>query len=165
MDKRSMADDELKTAAETARQRLTHRLWLLGDAQSWADQIILGMEKPHDWLIDVSTATTIAEARDALLKADGQPDVNRVWSALMSDWLRILLAAPERDSEIAKILFDLAMEGEVPAREASGAMYSFWDAIDLAKDGTFGTLEEERDKLRDFLHRWSGPRGTEAKAR
>jgi hypothetical protein len=159
-----MTDDELKTAAETARQRLTHRLWLLRDAQSWADEVILSMDKPHQWLIEVSTATTTAEARDALLKADGKPDANRVWSALMGDWLRILVADPERDSEIAKALFDLAMAGEVPAREASGPMYSFWDAIDLAKEGTFGTVEEERAKLRDFLNRWSGPRVAEARA-
>ena len=51
-----------KTAAEIARQRLVHGLWHVGDAQSWADRIIVGMEKPHEWLIDVSTARTAAEA-------------------------------------------------------------------------------------------------------
>jgi hypothetical protein len=151
-----MAYDELKTAAETARQRLAHRLWRLGDAQSWADGIIVSMEKPHEWLIDVSTSTTTAEAREALLRAEGEPDKRRVWAALMSDWLRILDAEPERDSEIGKTLYDLAMADEVPAREASATMYSFWDAIDLAKQGTYGAIEEERAKLRDFLHRWSG---------
>jgi hypothetical protein len=80
----------------------------------------------------------------------------------MGDWLRILDAEPERDSEIAKVLFDLAMAGEVPAREAAGAMYAFWDSIDLAKDGTFGAPEEERAKLRSFLQRWSATEETEA---
>jgi hypothetical protein len=159
-----MAYDELKTAAETARRRLAHRLWRLDDAQSWADGIIVGMEKPHEWLIDVSTAKTAAEARDALLRAEGEPDTGRVWAALMGDWLRILEAEPERDSEIGKVLFDLAMDGEVPSREAAGAMYSFWDAIDLAKKGSFGVLEEERAKLRDFLRRWSGSEGAEPAA-
>jgi hypothetical protein len=147
--------DELKTAAEIARRRLVHRLWQLGDAQAWADQLIMRMDKPHDWLIDVSTATTTADARDALVRAEGTPDTNQVWAALMGDWLRLLDAQPERDSEIAKVLFELAMDGDVPEQGTSAAMYSFWDAIDLAKDGTFGTLEEERAKLRDFLHRWS----------
>jgi hypothetical protein len=95
----------------------------------------------------------------------GKPDTTRVWAALMSDWLRILVADPQRDSEIAKVLFDLAMTGDVPAPEASGAMYSFWDAIDLAKEGAFGALEEERAKLREFLHRWSAPPGGEVKSR
>lgn len=157
-----MLFDELKTEAETARQRLVHRLWGLADVESWADQVILRMEKPYEWLIDVSTATTTAEARDALLRASGQPDARRVWAALMGDWLRILDAEPERDTEIAKVLFDLAMDGEFPAREASGAMYSFWDSIDLAKEGRFGALEEERAKLRGFLHRWSATEETEA---
>ncbi len=49
--------DDLKTAAETARRRLHHRLWRLADVQSWADGIILRMERPHEWLIDVSTAS------------------------------------------------------------------------------------------------------------
>ena len=153
-----MAYDELKTAAETARQRLEHRLWSLGDAQSWADGIIVGMDEPHAWLIDVSTAATTADARDALLRAEGDPDTSRVWAALMGDWLRLLDAEPERDSEIGKVLFDLAMAGEVPAREAAGAMYSFWDAIDLAKEGLFGLVDEERAKLRDFLQQWSEAR-------
>jgi len=151
-----MAFDELKTAAETARQHLAHRLWRLDEARSWADRIIAGMEKPHEWLIDVSTATTTAEAHDALLRAEGEPDTSRMWATLMEDWLRMLEAEPGRDSEIGKALFDLAMAGEVPSPEAYGPMYAFWDAIDLAKQGTFGVPEEERAKLRDFLQQWSG---------
>ena len=160
-----MLFDELKTEAETARQRLAHRLWSLTDVRSWADGIALRMDKPHEWLIDVSTATTTAEAGDALLRADGEPQASRVWAALMGDWLRLLDAEPERDSEIAKALFDLVMAGEVPAREAAGGMYSFWDAIDLAKEGRFGTLEEERAKLRGFLLRWSATEGAEVAGR
>ena len=160
-----MLFDELKTEAEIARQRLVHELWGLADVQSWADETILRMEKPREWLIDVSTATTTSEAREALLRADGIPHARRVWAVLTGDWLRLLDAEPERDSEIAKVLFYLAMAGEVPAREASAAMYSFWDAIDLAKEGKFGALAEERAKLRDFLHRWSATEGTEAAGR
>src|SRR5688572_11512670 len=120
-----MAYDGLKTAAETARRRLHHRLWRLADAQTWADSIILRMERPHEWLIDVSTARTPADARDALLQADGEPDPRQVWAALMGDWLALLEAHPDRDSEIARVLYDLAMADDVPAPEASGPMYSF----------------------------------------
>ena len=149
-----MAVDDLKTAAEIARRRLHHRLWQLRDAQAWAEGVIVRMERPHEWLIDVSTAQTPADARDALLHADGPSDERAVWAALMGDWLRILDAHPERDSEIAKELFYLAQHDDVPAREARGQMWSFWDAIDLAKDGSWGVLEEERRKLREFLAGW-----------
>jgi hypothetical protein len=152
-----MEFDELKTAAETARRRLAHQLWRLADAQSWADRIIAEMAVPHAWLIEVSTAATTADAQDALLGAEGEPDTGRVWAALMTDWLRILDAEPERDSEIAKELFYIATDNQAPSREAAGEMYSFWDAIDLAKEGTFGFHEQERAKLRDFLQRWSEP--------
>jgi hypothetical protein len=150
-----MAVDELKTAAEIARRRLHHRLWQLREVQAWADGIILRMDRPHEWLIDVSTAQTTADARDALLHAEGQADERAVWTALMGDWLQILDAQPERDSEIAKVLYDLAKSEDVPAREASGPMWSFWDAIDLAKEGSYGVLSEEQRKLREFLFRWS----------
>jgi hypothetical protein len=152
-----MAYDELKTAAETARQRLQHGLWQLVAAQAWADEIIQRLDQPPEWLIAVSTAQNPDEAQAALLRADGEPDPREVWAALMGDWLRLLEAEPERDSEIGRVLFDLAMDGDVPAREAAGPMYSFWDAIDLAKAGNHGALAEERDKLREFLQRWSKP--------
>ena len=156
-----MAYDELKTAAETVRRRLHHRLWRLAEAQTWADGISLRMDRPHDWLIDVSTAKTAAHARDALLRADGEPDSRQVWAGLMGDWVALLKAQPDRDSEIARVLFDLAMADDVPAPEASGPMYAFWDGIDLAKERTYGVLEDERRKLRDFLTLWSKPQGTQ----
>jgi hypothetical protein len=74
---------------------------------------------------DVSTAQTTADARDALLHAEGHADERAVWTALMGDWLEILDAQPERDSEIAKVLYDLATSDDVPAREALGPMSSF----------------------------------------
>lgn len=150
-----MADNQLKTAAETLRRRLQLRLCALREAQAWADDHILAMATPHEWLIDLSVAKTTAEARDALLLADGVPDATQVWAALMREWLVILERDPERDSEIAKVLYDLAMNDEAPAREAFGPMYSFWDAIDLAKEGSHGVLEEEREQLLQFLRRWS----------
>jgi hypothetical protein len=75
----------------------------------------------------------------------------------MADWSALLEAQPDRDSDIARVLYDLAMADEVPAPEAFGPMCSFWDAIDLAKEGSHGVLEEERRKLREFLALWSKP--------
>jgi hypothetical protein len=36
-------------------------------------------------------------------------------------------------------------------------MYGFWDAIDLAREGSYGDLDVERQRLRDFLVAWSTP--------
>src|SRR3954466_14004665 len=99
-----MAYDELKTEAETGRQRLVHGLWSLAQVQSWADELITRIESPPAWLIDLSAATTIAEAGEALLRAEGEPDMTQVWAALMGDWSRLLEAQPDRDSEIAREL-------------------------------------------------------------
>jgi hypothetical protein len=152
-----MADTRLKTAAETLRRRLHFRMCELGEVQAWADQQIAAMEAPHPWLIDLSVAATAADAREILSGVEGEPDQKQVWAALMREWLALLEAAPDRDSEIGRVLFHLAMDDDVPAPEARADMYSFWDAIDLAKDGSHGVLEEERAKLHQFLKYWSEP--------
>ena len=73
----------------------------------------------------------------------------------MKAWLQLLNEKPDRDSDIARVQYDLGMQGEVPAPGLEGEMMSFWDAIDLARDGTYGKLEVERAKLAEFLSRWS----------
>ena len=74
----------------------------------------------------------------------------------MADWLAILEANPNEDSKIAKELFGLATRDEAPDPSAVGEMWGFWDDIDLAKEGHYGLLQDERDKLKNFLRKWSG---------
>jgi hypothetical protein len=88
-------------------------------------------------------------------RGEPRPDPEPAWATRMRDWLALLQAAPDRDSEIARELFYLAMNDEVPAPEARAPMYAFWDAIDMAKKGSHGDLAEERGKLDQFLRRWS----------
>jgi hypothetical protein len=151
-----MIASELKTAAETLRRRLDVGLRTLEEAQAWADDALGQMQAPPAWLVDVSMARTSDDAQAALARVEGEADAAAVWAAVMADWLAVLDAQPERDSEIGRALFYLAEDGDVPAPEARGEMYGFWDSIDLAKDGFFAAIEAERAKLRAFLVRWSG---------
>jgi hypothetical protein len=101
--------------------------------------------------------TEADELRRRLQQGPGEPkaDIQPEWAARMRDWLALLQSAPDRDSEIARELFYLAMNDEVPAPEARASMYAFWDAIDMAREGTHGDLAEERAKLDQFLRHWS----------
>ncbi len=93
-----------------------------------------------------------------LQEVDGEPNMTSVWSALMAGWESLLTEEPGRDSEIARVLFDLAANGEMPAPEAECDMLTLWDGRDLARDGIYGDRYEQRERLRTFLRRWASER-------
>ena len=72
----------------------------------------------------------------------------------MASYRDLLDRRPDLDSKIAKVLYGMYLDEDVPIEETLGEMASFWDGIDLARDGVFD-LETERRKLRAFLERWS----------
>jgi hypothetical protein len=83
-----------------------------------------------------------------------EADQRVVWADLMSGWKDLLDREPGRDSEIAKKLYFLGLDQDPCIPRDVGDLMYFWDAIDLARDGSWGSLDVERDKLRAFLARW-----------
>lgn len=148
---------DLKCAAEIWRRQLSAGMAPLCEAVAWADGLIARLDEPPYWLIAVSMADGVEEALRALEDVKGQVDRAEVWAMLLGNWRELLERHPERDSDIARALYGLAAEGDVPAPGLEGEMMSFWDAIDLARDGIHGVLEEERARLMSFLARWSAP--------
>ena len=144
-----------KTLAETQRQLLAEDVVPLGAMQTWADEQIAAMSEPPYWLIAVSMAKSTEDALSALADVPGTANGLFVWTALTRAWREILGQQPERDSEIAKHLYFIGMQGRSPIPGIDGDLMSFWDAIDLARDGTYGSLEAERKRLRVFLERWA----------
>jgi hypothetical protein len=146
----------LKTLAETKRRFLEAGLVTLGQLTAWADDRIAGLAEPPDWLIAVSTARSMPDAADALGGVDGVADAVTVWRDVARGLLEVLDREPQRDSEIGRYLFYLGMNKEAPTLGTMGELMSFWDSIDLARDGVYGDLEEERQRLRRFLALRSG---------
>src|SRR6185436_9524201 len=104
--------DDLKTAAEIWRRRLAWRLATLRDVERWADEHIAHLDEPPYWLIAVSMAQRVEDAISALQDVEGDVDMAEVWAALMRDWLAMLESHPERDSDIARALYYLGMDGD-----------------------------------------------------
>jgi hypothetical protein len=146
---------DLKTAAEILRRRLRDGLTTEADVKAWADGLISEADQPEAWLIDVSMATGKPELNEALELAPGEADARAVFSGIMASLRDLLDHRPDLDSRIAKALFDMYVNGDVPLQEPVGEMAGFWDDIDLARDGVWGDLEAQRGRLRDFLERWS----------
>jgi hypothetical protein len=127
----------------------------LDHVQNWADEQISSVAKPPYWLIEVSLAKTPVDAVAALGEVPGTANALSVWNALMRSWLELLQNKPESDSEIAKHLYFMGMDGRAPIQGIDDELMRFWDAIDLARDGVYGFPETEREKLREFLVRWA----------
>jgi len=142
---------DTKTAAETRRRLPEAGLTTLGETTSWADAQIAAVDKPPYWLIEVSMARSERDAVAALKNADGETDETTVWRSLARAWRDVLDREPDRDSEIAKYLYYLGVDDEAPALGSPAELMSFWDAIDLTRDGVYGVLAAERERLRAFL--------------
>lgn len=145
----------MKTAAEILRCRLRYGLATEAEVKAWADGLIDAGDKPEAWMIDVSMATGKPELNEALKLVPGEADAREVFSGIVASLRDLLDHQPDLDSRVARTLFDMYVNGDVPVQEPVGEMAGFWDDIDLARDGVWGDLEAHRGRLRDFLERWS----------
>jgi hypothetical protein len=147
-------ETDLKTAAEITRRLLDEGLITVESVRLWADEQMSSFDAPPHWLIEVSLAKSEFDAAATLTTVPGTPNEVAIWHALMKGWLALLEKDPERDSDIAHRLYFIGIEDRSPIPGLDSELMSFWDAIDLARDGIYGSREAERDRLRSFLARW-----------
>lgn len=125
------------------------------EVKAWADGLIVEADQPDASLIDISMAAGKPELNEALELVPGQADARAVFSGIIASLRDLLAHRPDLDSMIARALFYMYTDEDVPKQLSLGEMAGFWDDIDLARDGVWGDLEEQRRKLREFLERWS----------
>ena len=147
---------EPQDSCETKRRLLEGGVVTLEQMAAWADDRIAELAQPPYWLVAVSTALSKQDAADALGGVDGVADAVTVWRDVARGLLEVLDREPERDSEIGRYLFYVGMNSEAPTLGPVGELMSFWDSIDLARDGVYGDLGAERQRLRRFLALRSG---------
>ena len=141
-----------KTIAEAYARALCDGFATVGEAIAWIDSTIEAEDQPHWSLIDASLA---GRDRAALITAlhdvPGEADPQSVACLFIGHMSRAVRNDPSRSQDGARRLFRMAMDDDLPAPSAAGAMWSFDDDLDLATSGVHGDPEQIRSQLRDFL--------------
>jgi len=143
----------LKTEAEVLRRCLDLGVVERRDVIAWADARIAQDDAPDVSITDVALAVgrSAADLAGLLRNVPGTPDRAAYLRGIFAR-MRILLADnPTALRLVAHALYLMVLDGECPSAEAEGAMYSFDDAVELARSGTFGDLTKIQTEVLSFL--------------
>jgi hypothetical protein len=143
----------LRVEAEVLFRRFQFGLAERDELVSWADSWIERLDSPPYPLIELSLARSKSDyhVTQCLKELIGGGHQRQVWKQFIEHLLRLVAQDPSRDSEVARILFLVALEGDVPDGVPENQMLRYWDDIDLAKNGVYGNRESERTRLIHFL--------------
>ena len=146
----------LKTRAEALLEAANLGYVGVGDVIAWVDNIIEAEESPDPALFDATVAGSDRNKLSAALsQVHGDADPRGVVRLVIGHMRTAWLSDPTLEDRVVKSLFDMAISERFPDDDASDDMYWFYDALDLAKDGTLGGLEEVRAMVRRFLDQYS----------
>ena len=132
--------------------------WLkIADAVAWADRQIDQTPQPDLALVDLALAQNrTREEVVALLEAvPGSADSVAVMRCCLNDLLETVEREPRLAPDAARWLEAAANRGELPESEFGLEAFGLDDAFALAEQGTYGTLEDARDRLVAFLRQHS----------
>jgi hypothetical protein len=148
----------LKADAEALRLGLILGLVHPNRVIAWADRIIMAdrtVEAPVVLDLALAADRPLAELVSLLGEVPGTVDAAAVGRRLARQ-LREALAADTLDVvSVARAMYRLLREGYAPDREFESMAYSAHDEVDLALQGIYGTLEEVRTEVAQFLDRYA----------
>lgn len=148
----------LKADAEALRLGLIVGLVHPNQVVAWADGIIMAnraVEAPVVLDLTLAADRPLAELVSFLGEVPGTVDAAAVGRRVAKQ-LREGLAVGTLDViEVARAMYRLLREGYAPDREFENMAYSADDEVDLALEGTYGTLEDVRTELTQFLDRYA----------
>jgi hypothetical protein len=128
----------------------------LEEIVKWADGEILNNEEPNPHFYDLSLSRTMGDALSALNcfgKSENKAEVSKL---AFRFFYNHITANEGYHQIIAKALYDMAMEGLIPSPEAEGAMWAFWDELDLAIDRIYGDPDNINNELIEFIKNYMG---------
>ena len=150
---------DLKTEAEIMRICLELELISKSEVISWADNVVAKTDQPDLAVIEVSLAKNhyINDILKVLEDVGGTIDLARLYQEVFALMKTKLQPDPDSETLIARALFRMAINGDVPDKSAAEEMYRFYDDLDLARYGYYKnrTVEDVRKQLRSFLNRYS----------
>ena len=147
---------DLRIEASAKEIAVKYGVLSLAEIVNWADNEIMSKEDPDPSFYDLSLARTLGDAL-AILNAMGKSNNKaEVSKRSFSYFYKFMKLNKGYHQKIAKALYDMAMEGIVPAKEAEGAMWSFWDSLDLAVDGIYGDPNQINQEMIEFIQKYMG---------
>lgn len=128
----------------------------LAEIIKWADTEIMNSEDPDSSIYDLSLSRTLGDALailNAMCKSNKKAEVSKRSFSYFYEYMKLNKGYHQK---IAKALYDMAMQGIVPTPEAEGAMWSFWDSLDLAIDGIYGDPDQINQEMIEFIQKYMG---------
>jgi hypothetical protein len=148
----------LKFDAEALRLGLVAGTVDVREVVAWADRAILANQADDaPVLLDLSLAgrRSVSEVVSLLGEVPGEADPPAVGRQLAGE-LATRLAAGQMDIvATARAMYRILREGYAPDREFEGHAYAADDGVDLALSGTYGTLDDVRHDVAEFLSRYA----------
>jgi len=131
----------------------------VADVIAWADSVIEVDPQPDMAVIEVATSgrRQAADVSALLRNVAGECDPVVVLRRSMSDLRRALANDQSRGPQIARWLYELATNGDLPESEFGVDAYMLEDRFALASSGTFGTYESAVKELDAYLAQHARP--------
>lgn len=149
----------MKERAEAYRAALLLGIIQIKDVTAWCDSIIIEEELPDIAIIEASISGSkgVNAVADALSGVKGESDKRVVTKRIFGCMYDFVSQDRKQAPKVARQLYHMAIDNDVPNDEAEPEMWYFWDAIDLAVDGMHGDEEKLIDEMLQFLKVHSVP--------
>ncbi len=125
----------------------------MADAVAWADALIAADPHPDEAVIEIATSASrpLHEVCALLGIVGGVCDPIAVIRRTMGDLRRALAEDSSKGPHIARFIYELALNDELPEGEFGPEPYSLDDSFHLAMSGISGTYESAVRRLDEYL--------------
>ena len=147
----------MKGQAEIYRRGLLLGLFKKSEVIAWCDTIIMAEAAPDLAIIQASMAGSkgVNAVAQALAEVPGDYDRQVVIAQLLAVMRELLRQDRTQAPNVARWLYEMAMDDNVPDATARADMVYFWDTIDLALNGVLGDVEALTGELLQFLNKYA----------
>ncbi|WP_448246327.1 hypothetical protein [Thalassotalea agariperforans] len=128
----------------------------LNNVTEWADSLILKSDEPDHRLFDVSVSKNINDAVVALYEFGISTNSKLVAKQAFSLFVKALESNTTSYEKVSQKIYEMAFEPNIfiPDEQAEGHMMSFWDSLDIANDGIYGTPAAIKMEMLAFLKQY-----------
>jgi hypothetical protein len=146
----------IRERAQALRAGLISGYVSIRDVVAWADALIAedrGRDIPQLFDIALLRSDDLGKAVSLLGELPGDCTHGHVGREIAKLLYQGLLSGKLTEQQAASALYAAVREGFSPDNEFEGMGYYFDDAVDLARQGIYGTLADLKAEMMDYLAR------------